>query len=155
MKGAIVQQNFPHLRRPVPGRRRNPQSLDNLRAASRGALIGAMPHLIRRRDRDAHQERWLIYYGDVHVRSVSLRNGNPAESDPWQWRCGFYPGSRPGECTSGTAASFESARAAFSTAWTVFLFNRTEADFKDWRQQRDWTARKYAAWERGERALVR
>jgi hypothetical protein len=27
---------------------------------------------------------------------------------------------------------------------------RTEADFQAWRDQRDWTARKYAMWERGE-----
>ncbi|MCP2214234.1 hypothetical protein AB7M42_008787 [Bradyrhizobium diazoefficiens] len=114
-----------------------------------------MSHLTRRRDRDAHQESWLIYYGDVHVGTISLRSGNPAETDPWQWRCGFYPGSRPGECTSGTSASFESARAAFSAAWAVFLSNRAEADFEEWRQQRDWTARKYAAWERGERVLTR
>lgn len=36
------------------------------------------------------------------------------QSDPWQWRCGFYPEPDSGECTSGTAASFESARAAFT-----------------------------------------
>lgn len=46
----------------------------------------------------------------VHVGSIGLRNGNPTESDPWQWRCGFNPGLRPGECTSGTAETFESAR---------------------------------------------
>jgi hypothetical protein len=33
----------------------------------------------------------------------------------------------------------------------VFLSNRTEADFQEWRHQRDWTARKYAMWERGEK----
>jgi hypothetical protein len=33
----------------------------------------------------------------------------------------------------------------------VFLSNRTEADFLAWRDQRDWTERKYAIWERGER----
>ncbi len=114
-----------------------------------------MPHLTRRRDRNAGQESWLIYYGDVLVGSIGRRSGNPTESDPWQWRCGFYPGSRPGECTSGTAVTFESARAAFFAAWSVFLSKRTEADFEAWRQERDWTARKYAAWERGERVLVR
>ncbi|MDH2347114.1 MULTISPECIES: hypothetical protein [unclassified Bradyrhizobium] len=48
-----------------------------------------MPHLIRRRDRTARQESWLIHYGDVQVGSIGLRSGNPTESDPWQWRCGF------------------------------------------------------------------
>jgi hypothetical protein len=33
----------------------------------------------------------------------------------------------------------------------VFLSNRTEADFKAWRDQRDWTARKYALWDAGKR----
>jgi hypothetical protein len=43
---------------------------------------------------------------------------------------GFYPGSRPGECTNGTAATFEQARLVFERAWAVFLARRTEADFK-------------------------
>jgi hypothetical protein len=33
----------------------------------------------------------------------------------------------------------------------VFLTKRTEADFQAWRDARDWTARKYAMCERGER----
>jgi hypothetical protein len=33
----------------------------------------------------------------------------------------------------------------------VFLSKRTEADFQEWRDQRDWTARKYAMRERCER----
>lgn len=37
----------------------------------------------------------------------------------------------PGECTSGTAASFQSGRTAFLVAWGVFLSNRTEADFDE------------------------
>jgi hypothetical protein len=61
-----------------------------------------------------------------------------------------YPGSRPGECTTGTAASFEAARSAFLAAWRVFLSNRTEADFQAWRDQRDWTAEKYRRFDRGE-----
>ncbi len=55
------------------------------------------------------------------------------------------------ECADGTAATFDQARADFEKAWRVFLSNRTEADFQAWRDQRDWTARKYAMWERGER----
>jgi hypothetical protein len=34
----------------------------------------------------------------------------------WEWRCGFYSGSRPGECSSGTAATFQEARGAFEIA---------------------------------------
>lgn len=110
-----------------------------------------MPTLTRRRDHDARQEGWLIYYGDIHVGSIGQRSGNPADTDPWQWRCGFYPGAAPGECTSGTAATFQQARRAFEAAWLAFLSKRTQADFEEWRQQRDWTARKYAMWRRGEK----
>jgi hypothetical protein len=66
-------------------------------------------------------------------------------------RCGFYPGSHPREHQSGTAATFDQVRADFEAAWRVFLSKRTEADFQEWRKQRDWTARKYAMWEAGER----
>jgi hypothetical protein len=55
------------------------------------------------------------------------------------------------QCTGGTAASFDQARVEFEDAWRVFLSSRTEADFETWREQRDWTARKYAMWKAGER----
>jgi hypothetical protein len=32
-----------------------------------------------------------------------------------------------------------------------FLSKRTEADFQAWRDQQDWTARKYALWDAGKR----
>jgi len=41
------------------------------------------------------------------------------------------------------------------SAWALFLSKRTDADFEEGRQERGWTARKYAAWARGERVLVR
>jgi hypothetical protein len=53
-------------------------------------------------------------------------------------------GIAPGQHQSGTAASFDEARAHFESAWKIFLSKRTEADFRAWRDQRDWTARKYA-----------
>src|SRR5882757_1114092 len=56
-----------------------------------------------------------------------------------------------GEHQSGTAATFDQARADFEAAWRVFLSNRTEADFQAWRDERDWTARKYALWDAGKR----
>src|SRR5260221_7218142 len=75
----------------------------------------------------------------------------PYDEDPWGWHCGFYPGSYPGECASGVAATFDQARADFEGAWKVFLSKRTEADFQEWRDQRDWTARKYALWDAGKK----
>ena len=110
-----------------------------------------MPELTRRRYPEARDECWHVYYGDVDAGTLAIRTGNPHDTDPWEWRCGFYPGSHPGECSSGTSASFEEARADFEVAWQVFLSNRTEADFQAWRDQRDWTARKYALWDAGKR----
>jgi len=43
------------------------------------------------------------------------------------------------------------ARAEFEVAWRVFLSNRSEADLQEWRDQRDWTERKYALWDAGKR----
>ena len=107
-----------------------------------------MPALTRRRDVESRQEHWLIYYGDVHVGTIAVRSGIPHDQPQWGWRCGFYPGSLPSECTTGTAVTFEQARAAFEGAWRVFLSNRTEADFQEWRRQRDWTAEKYRRFDR-------
>jgi len=67
----------------------------------------------------------------VHVGTIAERVGNPFDTDPWEWSCGFYPGSHPGEHRSDTAATFEDARADFERAWQVFLSNRTEADFQN------------------------
>jgi hypothetical protein len=74
----------------------------------------------------------LVYYGDIHANTIIERVGNPHDTDRWEWRCGFYPGSNPGEHQSGTAASFAEARANFERAWRVFLSKRTEADFQVW-----------------------
>jgi hypothetical protein len=80
-----------------------------------------MPELTRRRSPGASEECWHIYYGDVHAGTIAIRTGIPHDEDPWGWNCGFYPGSHPGECTSGTAATFAQARADFEQAWAVFL----------------------------------
>src|SRR6266478_6728952 len=110
-----------------------------------------MPELTRRRSTDAREECWHVYYADVHAGTISRRTGVPFDEDPWGWACGFYPGSHPGECTSGAAANFEQARADFEAAWQVFLSKRTMANFRVWRDQQDWTAEKYRRFDRGER----
>jgi hypothetical protein len=110
----------------------------------------ALPTLTRCR----YPERpdcWHIYYGDVHAGTIARRVGNPFDTDPWEWNCGFYPGSHPRECTNDTAATFDQARADFEQAWVVFLSKRTEADFQAWRDARDRHAWKYAMWEAGEK----
>ena len=116
-----------------------------------GGIISPMPVLTRRRDHDGREECWLIYFGDVHVGTIAVRSGIPHDQAPWGWRCGFYPGSEPGECTSGTAATFDQALADFAQAWQVFSAKRTSADFQAWRDQRDWTTEKYRRFDRGER----
>jgi hypothetical protein len=113
-----------------------------------------MPSLSRRR----YPERadcWHIHDGDVHVGSISIRAGVPPDGDPWEWRCGFYPGSHPGDHLSGTATTFDQARAGFDTAGKVFLSKRTPADVQSWRDQRDWTERKYAMWTRRKIAVTK
>jgi hypothetical protein len=108
-----------------------------------------MPVLTRRRDMEAPDECWHVYYGDVRVGAIAKRAGIPFDEDPWGWACGFYPGSHPRECTNGAAASFDQARTEFEEAWAVFLSNRTEADFQTSRHQQDWTKRKYVMWDAG------
>ena len=94
-----------------------------------------MPELTRRRSTDAREECWHVYYGDVHAGTIAIRSGIPHDEDPWEWHCGFYPGSHPGERQDGTAASFDEARSDFEAAWKVFLAKRTEADVQAWRGQ--------------------
>lgn len=85
--------------------------------------------LTRCRDDDANTESWLIFYGDVQVGTIKIRAGNAWGTPSWEWRCGLYPSSNPGESRSGTAATFDEARAEFGLAWEVFLSNPTEVDF--------------------------
>ena len=106
---------------------------------------------LTRRRYPERQDCWNIYFGDVHVGTIAKCVGNPAASERWQWMCGFYPGSKPGEQTNGTANTFDQARADFEVAWRTFSAKRTEADYQAWRDHRDWTARKYAMWKRGYR----
>jgi hypothetical protein len=109
-----------------------------------------MPELTRRRYPERH-DCWHVFYDDVHVGTIARRTGNPHDTQPWEWRCGFYSGSRPRECTGGTAETFDEARSAFEATWKVFLANRAEQDFQAWRDQEGWTAEKYRRFDRGER----
>ncbi len=109
-----------------------------------------MPELTRRR----HPERpdgWHVYYGDVRVGTIAVQPGMPLSVPQWRWDCGFYPASHRGRASSGYASSFEQARSDFEAEWQDYLSRCTEADLVEYRRQRDWTARKYAMRERGER----
>jgi hypothetical protein len=48
---------------------------------------------------------------------------------------GFYPASHRGVRASGTAKSYDAARATFETAWHWLLPQLTEADFTEFRRQ--------------------
>jgi hypothetical protein len=110
-----------------------------------------MPALTRRRRYPERHDCWHVCYGDVHAGTIARRTGIPPGQPPWEWICGFYPGCHPGEHRSGTAETFDHAREAFEMAWKVFLANRTEADFQEWRDDRGWHAEKYRRFDRGER----
>ena len=56
-----------------------------------------------------------------------------------------------GRETHGTAATFDQARVEFEEAWRVFLSNRTESDFQEWRAEQAFTAWKYRMWDTGYR----
>ena len=105
-----------------------------------------MPALTRKRVND-RPVTWHVDYAGVRVGVIVERSGAPPTSDPWQWCCGFYPGSKPGDDRHGTAASFEAARAAFEAAWRDYLPKRSDADFEEWRLDAAWHAAKYARWE--------
>ena len=79
--------------------------------------------LTRRHSPDPPDECWHVYYGDVRVGTIAIRTGIPPHEDPWGWNCGFYPGSHPGECTDGTAPTFDQARVEFEDPLRVFLAN--------------------------------
>jgi hypothetical protein len=110
-----------------------------------------MPALTRRRDVEAHDECWHVYYGDVRAGTIAKRVGIPPGEDPWGWSCGFYPGCHPGEHTNGSAPTLDTARSDFEQAWRVFLSNRTEADFREWREAQAFTSWKYRMWDTGHR----
>jgi len=38
-----------------------------------------MPERTRRRDPDALQETWPVYYSDVHAGTIAIRSGNPTD----------------------------------------------------------------------------
>jgi hypothetical protein len=109
-----------------------------------------MPNLTRRRD-PHRPDCWHIHLDDVHVGTIAKAVGTPGAAEVWTWQCGFYPGSNPGDHRSGSAPSFEEARAAFEAAWRDYLPKRNASDFQKWRDQRSWTAEKYRRFDRGER----
>ncbi|MDU6071188.1 MAG: hypothetical protein E6660_29490 [Bradyrhizobium sp.] len=97
-----------------------------------------MTALTRRHDSKAPEETWRIYFGDIQAGTIAKNKGSIG-SPAWQWFCGFYPGSHPGEQSVGTAASFAEARSAFESAWRAFVSRRSPGDFDEWRRHQAFT----------------
>jgi hypothetical protein len=81
------------------------------------AQLLRMLELTRRRSAKNRQECWHVFYGDVQVGTIDRRTGNPHDTDPWEWLCGFYPGCDPGQAADGCAETFEEAKAQFEEVW--------------------------------------
>jgi hypothetical protein len=108
-----------------------------------------MPALTRRRDVESRQEYWLIYYGDVHVGTIAVRSGIMTSRNG-AGAAGSIRAPCPVSAQPARLSPSKQARAAFESAWRVFLSKRTEADFDAWRDQRDWAAERYHRFDRGE-----
>ncbi|WP_445215449.1 hypothetical protein ACKWRH_23500 [Bradyrhizobium sp. Pa8] len=102
-----------------------------------------MTALTRRRSDNEPQESWNIYCGDVRIGTIGVRAGVPLSADQWGWRMGFTPGTEPGTDRSGSAASFDEARAAFEGAWQELEPTLSEDQFELWRRDRDFHAWKH------------
>lgn len=112
-----------------------------------------MTTLTRRPDYNPQRKSWKIYYDDVRVGHIGQRAGAPVHAEQWGWRCGFYPGMTPGAQRSGTADTFEAARAAFETAWAELLPTIPDGAFAEWRNDCDWRAEMAARRARGEKLV--
>jgi hypothetical protein len=112
--------------------------------------MARVPALTRKRVSDRPQT-WHVHYAGVRVGVIIEQSGVANTAAPWEWYCGFYPGCGPGEQRYGRATAFEAARAAFEADWNERLPTRTDADFQEWPDQRDWTAEKCRRGDQGER----
>jgi hypothetical protein len=109
------------------------------------------PVLTRRPNNDPHRESWSIYYDDVRVGTIGKRAGVPVEVDQWGWSLGFYPGLEPGQRRSGSAATFDQARAGFEAAWASLLPEIPAGAFDECHRDREHRAEIQAIRARGEK----
>ena len=92
-----------------------------------------MPALTRRRDLEAPDECWHVYYGDVRAGTIAKRVGIPFDEDLWGWACASTRAHT--RANARTVRPLPSTtRAEFEEAWRIFLSNRTKADFQEWRE---------------------
>jgi hypothetical protein len=108
-----------------------------------------MSTLTRRRSDNSHQETWYVFYDDVRVGTIGKRSGVPMHVDHWGWSCGFYPGLEPGQYKSGSAGTFDAARAAFCEAWDRLLPQIPDGAFDEYRRDRAFHRWKGRMWAEG------
>lgn len=89
-------------------------------------------------------ECWRVYWRDVSAGTIAKRIGRYIVVHEWTWGAGFYPGSKIGEIRSGTASSYDEAKAQFTIAWLRFAHSCKPEDFKAYRDHRDGIARRNA-----------
>ena len=116
----------------------NTQAIDNLQVLIFTALMAHAPAHTPPQQRRSPSRTWLIHLNDVRIGVIGRRAGVPSSAPQWGWSRGFYPGVDPG--WTGIAETFDDARAAFQGAWVELAVTLTEANYKTWRRQRDWTA---------------
>jgi hypothetical protein len=80
-----------------------------------------------------------------------IRTGNPHDTDLWEWWCGFYPGSHPARAPERHRRHLRPGPRRLRGRVARVPVEPDEADFQAWRDERDWTARKYALWDAGNR----
>ena len=90
-----------------------------------GIMAHVRPHTPPQPRRPTSDLAGLLRWTCASARSRCAR-AIQADTEPWGWSCGFYPGSHPREHQSGTAATFDQAGADFEAAWREFLSTRTE-----------------------------
>jgi hypothetical protein len=107
-----------------------------------------MPALTRRRADNA-QETWHIFFGDVRIGTIGKRAGVPVHADQWGWSCGFHPGIEPGQHKSGSASTFDAARATFCGTWERLLPQIPHGAFDEYRRDRAFHRWKGRMWADG------
>ena len=113
-----------------------------------GGITGHAEPYPRRRSPHSH-DAWHVYFADVRVGTICKRSGAPVHLDQWGWSCGFYPGLEPGEHQSGSAPTFEAARAGFEAAWQRLLPKLSTEDFARYRRNRAFPEWKTMKWDCG------
>jgi hypothetical protein len=90
---------------------------------------------LRCRDPDARGERWRVCYGDVQIGRIGICASAPVDANQWAWTSGFYPNR--GRLGHSAVFDLFNAPAALRGYLVLAVAKVTEADFEEYRRQRD------------------